>query len=168
MGIGKISKAFTIVELVVTLVIIGIMAVVVMTSAAPKGSVRLEAACQKIALDLRYMHQMAIAEQVRFGISLDTSDESYFGYRVTTSTKAIDPQTRNNLEVEFDESREFNDIDILNNNFNNAIEFDSTGAPYNGSGVKLSSQGIVTLQTVGGSYSKTVRIEPETGKVSIQ
>jgi len=167
-------KGFTLVELVIILVIVGILAAGALVGGSAKGPVRLEAACQKLAADLRYMQQMAMAEQVRFGISFDTSDESYFGYRVTTATKATDPHTQGDLEVEFDEMREFNEIVITSTNFGDAVEFDSIGKPYNSSGVALSSEGIITLQltTSGGRLvrlqTKTVRIEPNTGKVSIQ
>jgi prepilin-type N-terminal cleavage/methylation domain-containing protein len=162
------KKGFTLIELVMILVLVGILAVAVIPKGTAKASVRLEAASQKLATDLRYAQEMALAQQVRFGISFDTSDESYFAYRITTSTEAKDPQTRNNLEVEFDETREFNDIVIVSTNFNDAIEFDSKGAPYDGNGVSLSSEGIVTLGTQDGSYTKTARIKPVTGKVSIE
>lgn len=153
----------------IILIIVGILSVAILAgTAGQKGSVRLQAACQKLTMDLRYMQQMAMAEQVRFGISFDTADESYFGYRVNTSTKATDPQTQNDLEVEFDEMREFNDIVIASTDFDDAVEFDSIGAPYDGNGVVLSSEGVVTLQTTDAASSLTVRIEPVTGKVKIQ
>lgn len=160
-------KAFTIIELVIILSIIGIIAVTAMVSGSPKGIIRLHAACQKLALDMRYMQQMAMSEQVRFGISFDTIGESYFGYRGTTATKATDPQTQSNLDVDFDGMREFNEIRISSTNLSgNIIEFDSRGIPYGGNSVALSTQAIVTL--TDGTNSKTVRIEAETGKVSVQ
>lgn len=162
----RTSNGFTLIELVVIITIVAILAVAVLTSGTAKGPIRLEAACQKLAVDLRYMQQMAMAEQVRFGISFDASDEAYFGFRVNTSTKARDPQTQGDLEVEFDEMTEFNEIGIVSTNFSDAIEFDSMGAPYDASAVVLSSEGIVTL--TDGSNTKTVRIQPVTGKVSIQ
>ena len=166
--VHMLEDGFTLVELVIILVIVGILAVTILPGTTAKESVRLQAACQKLALDLRYVQQMAMAQQVRFGISFDTADESYFAYRVSTSTKAKDPQTQGDLEIEFDEMREFNDIEISSTNFNDAIEFDSIGAPYDGNGVSLSGVGIITLQTADGAYSKTVEIEPKTGKVSIE
>ncbi|MFC1666758.1 Tfp pilus assembly protein FimT/FimU [Candidatus Omnitrophota bacterium] len=159
-------QGFTLIELAIIIVVLGILAVTVLVSGTAKGPIRLEAACQRLAMDLRYMQEMAMAEQVRFGISFDTSDEAYFGYRINTSSKAKDPQTQGDLEVEFDEMREFNEIQIVSTNFSDAVEFDSIGAPYDGNGVLVSSEGIVTL--TDDSNSKTVRIEPVTGKVSIQ
>jgi len=162
-------KGVTLIELVMVLVLIGILAVAVIPkTTATKGNIRLQAACQKVALDLRYMQQMAMAQRVRFGISFDTGDESYFGYRVNTGTKATDPHTQGDLEVEFDEMAEFNDIVIASTDFSDAVEFDSIGTPYDGNGDALSSEGVLTLETTDGASSKTVRIEPVTGKVKIQ
>jgi len=164
---GKISPGFTIIELVVILVIIGIVSAVVMVSGSAKSPVRLHAACQKIAADLRYVQQMAMAEQVRFGLSFNTTNESYFGYRITTSMKAVDPHARKALEVDIDGMKEFNEVRIAGTNFNNIIEFDSAGRPYNGNGVLLSGEAIVTLHTMDG-LARTVRVEAKTGKVSVQ
>ncbi len=162
-------KAFSLIELVMVIVVLGILAVAIITASTSKGSIRLHAACQRVASDLRYVQQMAIAQQVRFGISFDPPDESYIGYRINTSNRISDPHTRGDLEIEFDEMSQYNDIRILSTNFSgNDIEFDSLGAPYNGSGVALSSRGIITLETADGEYSKTVTIEPDTGKVSIE
>jgi hypothetical protein len=111
---------------------------------------------------------MALAQQVRFGISFDIANEAYFAYRVSVATKARDPQTRNNFDVSFVTLNEFKGIDIASTNFSNKVEFDSTGAPYDGNGVILSSQGVITLQAQAGAYSRTVRIEAKTGKVSVQ
>lgn len=160
------GKGFTLIELVMIIILLGILTVAILVSGTAKGPIRLEAACQKVAADLRYMQEMAMAEQVRFGMSFDTSDESYFGFRVYTSTKAKDPHTQGDLEVEFDEMKEFNEIEIVSTNFSDAVEFDSIGAPYNASAVALTSEGIVTL--TDGTNTRTVRIQPATGKVSIQ
>ena len=165
---GRSVSGFTLIELVMLIVIIGIVALASMPKAVTSQAVRLEAACQKIASDLRYAQQMSLAQQVRFGISFDTVNEAYFVYRVNVGTVAKDPQTRNNFNVSFVTLNEFKGIDIASTNFSNKMEFDSTGAPYDGNGVILSSQGIITVQTTGGAYSRTVRIEAKTGKVSVQ
>jgi prepilin-type N-terminal cleavage/methylation domain-containing protein len=170
MGISKMKnrKGFTLIELAMIIAILGVLALVVMPKTTAEPRVRLEAACQKIALDLRYAQEMALAQQVRFGVSFDTVNEAYFVYRVNIATKARDPQTRNNFDVSFSQLNEFKGIDISSTNFSNRVEFDSKGAPYDGNGAILSSQGIITLQAQAGAYSRTVRIEPKTGKVSVQ
>ena len=162
------KSGFTLIELVMIIVILGILALTAVPKATTTSSIRLQAACQKIASDLRYAQEMSMAQQVRFGISFDPVNESYFVYRVNIATKVIDPQTRNDFDISFIQLNEFKGIDIASTNFSNKMEFDSIGAPYDGNGVILSSQGIITLQTAGGAYSKTVRIESKTGKVSVQ
>lgn len=164
----KKDKGVTLIELVMVIVILGIVALIAMPKAVTSQAVRLEAACQKTASDLRYAQQMALAQQVRFGISFDPVNEAYFVYRVNTGTVARDPQTRNNFNISFSALNEFKGIDIASTNFSNKIEFDSIGAPYDGNGVILSSQGVITLQAQAGLYSRTVRIEAKTGKVSVQ
>lgn len=162
------TKGFTLIELVMIMVIIGVLAIAVIPKTTATPIVKLEAVCQKIESDLRYIQEMALAQQVRFGISFDPVNESYFAYRLNTSTKAQDPQTRNNLDISFNQLNEFRGIDIVSTNFSNIVEFDSKGSPYDGNGAILSSQGIITVQTASGTYSKTIRIEPSTGKASIQ
>lgn len=161
-------NGFTLIELVMIIVILGILALTAVPNATTTSSIKLQAACQKITSDLRYAQEMSMAQQVRFGISFDPATETYFAYRVNVGTKAMDPQTRNDFDVSFTALNEFKGMDIASTNFSNKLEFDSTGAPYDGSGVILSSQGIITIQTTGGAYSRTVRIEAKTGKVSIQ
>ena len=162
------AKGFTLIELVMMIVIIGIVAIVIMPKASSGFRVRLEAGCQRIAADLKYTQQMSLAQQVRFGISFDPVNETYFVYRVNIATKTIDPQTRNNFDVSFTQLNEFKGIDIVSTSFSNKVEFDSIGAPYDGNAVILSSQGVINLQTSDGVYSRTVIIEPKTGKISIQ
>lgn len=161
-------SGFTLIELVMMIVIIGIVALVAMPKTTADPSVKLEAACQKITLDLRYAQAMSLAQQVRFGISFDPATETYFVYRVNIGTVARDPQTRDNFNVSFVTLNEFKGVDIASTNFSNKIEFDSSGAPYDGNGVILSSQGVITLQAQAGAYSRTVRIEEKTGKITIQ
>jgi len=164
----KKIKGFTLIELVMIMVIVAIVALSAMPRTVAGSRIKLEAACQKIASDLRYVQEMALAQQVRFGLSFDTANEAYFAYRVSVATKAIDPQTRNNFDVSFANLSEFKGIDIASTNFSDKIEFNSAGAPYDGNNVILSSQGVITLQTTDAAYSRTVSIEAKTGKVSVQ
>jgi len=162
------KNGFTLIELVMIIVILSILVLTAVPNATTTSSIKLQAACQRIASDLRYAQEMSMAQQVRFGISFDPVNEAYFVYRVNIATKTIDPQTRNNFDISFTQLNEFKGIDIASTNFSNKMEFDSIGAPYDASGVILSSQGVITLQTTDGAYSKTVRIEPSTGKVNMQ
>jgi type II secretory pathway pseudopilin PulG len=164
----KKITGFTLIELVMIIVVIAVIAISVMPRTVVQSSVRLEAACQKIASDLRYVQEMSMAEQVRFGISFDPATESYFAYRVDIGAKAKDPQTRGDLDISLSNMSEFKGIEIASTNFNNIVEFDSIGAPYDADNNILTGQGTITVQTIDAAYSRTVRIEPKTGKVSIQ
>ena len=56
----KNCKGFTLIELVMIIVILGILALAVMPKTTAQPRVKLEAACQKIASDLRYAQEMAL------------------------------------------------------------------------------------------------------------
>lgn len=166
-------KAFTLIELVMVITIMAIIAVVAM-SRISIGPHRLEAAGAKLISDMRYAQQLAINTHQTCGISFTPADNSYFVYIGTTSTKAIDPHTRKDLESDYDTNSESSGVNLSYTNFGDDISFDYLGTPYDSTGSALSSQGYITIDYDysfggcgggGGGFTKTVTIESNTGVV---
>jgi len=170
-----IRKAFTLIELVMVIVVMAIMAVVAI-SRISVGPNKLDGAASKLASDLRYAQQLAINSHQSCGISFNPTDNTYFVYIGTTSTKARDPHTRKDLELDYDTDSESSGVNLSYTNFGNDISFDYLGTPYDSTGSALSSQGYVTINYdyispgcfgSGSGYTTSVTIEPNTGMVGI-
>ena len=157
------DHAFTLIELILIIVIIGVLAIGL--NVAVPDSIKLHGAANKLMFDLRYAQQLAINRQVSCGVSFDPSGNSYFAYIGDISTVATDPHTQGDLSWDYDTANEYAGMGINSTNFGDKIYFDFMGAPYNSAGVALSSQGIVTLQY--GATTQTVTIQPNTGEVKI-
>ena len=158
----KLKSGFTLLELIIVMVIITVLAVAGVF--LPLHSNKLMAAANKLVFDLRYAQQLAISRQVPCGLSF--SSNSYFVFINNTSTKATDPYTGKNFDINYNNASELRGISLSSTNFGNLISFNYLGAPRNSSNTTLSSAGIITLQY--GGRSRNVAIEPNTGQVKIQ
>ncbi|MDP8233395.1 MAG: hypothetical protein P9M06_01140 [Candidatus Saelkia tenebricola] len=158
----------TLVELVILITIVGVLAFVATMNIDSYFYTKLHACAQKIHADIRYAQYLSIAEHRVYGIEFDSGDNYYRVYDPDTGDLAIDPYTRADLELDLDDSREYEGISITSVNFDSAdeVRFTSLGKPLNDSGTDLLSTGVVNLSYRG--HSKQVDVYPVTGWVEIQ
>ena len=152
-------KSFTVIELVMVMVIIGVLSVISMPVIITSySSIKIDGAYKQLKQDIRYAQQLAVSRQVVHGIYLDPSADSYFVYRLNTSNIVKDPSTQKPLNVIYGQGK-FSGVDMVSTTFNipanNTLEFNSLGAP--------SCAGTITLRY--GSITKTVDVEQNTGRI---
>src|SRR3989338_5085533 len=95
---GGVNKAFTLIEVIMVIIIIGILAAAVMPAfIASHDDLKIEAAHRQLMQEIRYAQQLAISRQVTHGVSFNPSTESYFVYRQDTSNIVKDPLTQKPL-----------------------------------------------------------------------
>ncbi|TSA10256.1 MAG: hypothetical protein D4R73_05505 [Deltaproteobacteria bacterium] len=159
------ARGFSLIELITILVLVGILAFAFYHKLTPLYGMRLGAASKKIASDIHYAQQLALATQVASGVSLSTTQ--YTVYRdINSLQKAKDPLTGKDLVVNLDQG-DYGGVTITGWTFaGNGLKFDSTGKPYDLNGTALTADGSLTV--TGGGSSKTVVVKPDTGKVFVQ
>jgi len=84
------NKGFTLTEIIVVIAIFFIL--VTMSWVAfqrLQPSLQLGAVCSDLVSDLRYVQQLAISEQVNYGIDFSTTTNSYAIYRFATTTEQL-------------------------------------------------------------------------------
>lgn len=173
-GIQTKRAGFTLIELVMVMIILGIIGVAVLAPKQNLAGIRQTQALLKIKSDLRYAQGYALSTQKRTLVSFDLSGQTYSIYAETSAgsgtwslTPIPDPLSKDNFTVAMNKD-DFAGVTITGTNFNsagNSLAFDNAGKPYgcSSSGSSLSaltSPGSVTLNG-GGS----VTVEPNTGKV---
>ena len=163
----KSSKGFTLVEVIIVVAIIGITALLAVPMISSGADFQIRAAGNIIAADLEYAKSLAIANQEKYSIVFNASNETYV-MQDSDAVAVADPvRAGSTVSVDFANDGRFNSIDISSVSFDttDTITFDYLGSPYNGSGSALSS-GTITLSA--GSQSMTITVEPITGYVTIQ
>ncbi len=169
---------FTLIELIMVIVIIGILSVIAHSRFTAYYGLKVDGAARKLAADIRYAQQVSLSQHEAHEIEFDTANNRYRLYVVSTSTNATDPLTRetgtvgqdwtSGYVVEYDTDPEFLGIDLTSASFGSTVKlrFSSLGTPQNGSGTVLSATGSATLSLQG--YSRTVEVTPNTGQVEVQ
>ena len=167
------KKGFTLIELVMVILILGIISAVILLRTPSLPTFRSDQAAYKIKSDIRYAQSYALTAQKRTRISFDVGAETYTVYYESSPgnwTIMTDPLKKSNFVVDFTE-QEFKGIDIISTDFagtNFGLVFDAAGIPYgynpsDGSTAALSSEGSVSI-----SGSISIKVEPNTGKVTIE
>jgi MSHA pilin protein MshC len=169
---------FTIVELVMVIVIIGILSVIAHSRFSSFYDLKLEGAARKLAADIRYAQQVALSQHEAHGIEFDTTNNRYRLYAVSSGTNVTDPLTReagvsgqswtSGYVVTYNTDPEFEGIDMTSASFGSAsiLRFTSLGTPQDSVGANLSATGSVGMSLQG--YSRTVQVTPNTGQVAVQ
>jgi len=169
-----IRRGFTLIELMVVIVILAIAAAVVVPMASSAGSMQLRAAANMVAADLEYAKSMAISRGQRYAVVFNATTEAYqiedLSLLVTDPARIVDHPVKKGFKyvISFRNDGRLSQVDIASVSFDgtSTVAFDSLGSPYNGnSPLGPLNNGVVTLQA--GGVTKTVRVEPVTGFITI-
>lgn len=175
------KSAFTLLELVVTLVITAVTAVVAIPVAGSSNAMQVKLAADGVANHLHYAQQLAMTTRKPHGVSFDTGTETYQVYYESSmggaETILTDPLKPENLVIDLKKDP-FKTVNINTATFsnsggsitNNKVIFETQyGIPKvdnNSATPPDVATGTVTLSR--GGITRTVTVEPTTGKVTVQ
>lgn len=161
--------AFTLIELITVIVIMGVVALVVAAPAMSNlTSMRASAAATRLASDVRYLQRTAMASGLRTWLVVDANAERYSLYieNAASPGKAgrvglAHPLDLTTTAIQFNASP-YNGVTITSADFNGTseLEFDNFGTPKDSNAVTLTAPGIVIL-----SSGLAVRVHPVGGFV---
>lgn len=169
----NLKNAYTIIEMVMVIIIIGILAALAVPRFNSFYSIKLNGAAKKLVSDIRFTQQIAISEHTYTRIVFDIAAETYTAYKYDTGTSSWvnmpDPFTRGNLIENFNSDPKYGGINISSTTFSaNTSTFDWQGIPGEGNGYPpsaITAQESITLTYKGNTVS--VFITPQTGRVTM-
>jgi len=158
------QKGFTLIELVMILVLIGILAVFVAPRLPNITASHAISFSDKLRADIRYAQNLAMTRNARYRIYFNSAPSPNPGYAVTDSTAAIvqDPAGGGNLSVTLNAGDYTGITGIAMAPLYTFIEFDSLGRPYDNAGSLLAAAVILTISP----GAVTISITPQTGAVN--
>ncbi len=161
-------KGFTLIEVIMVIVIIGILIRVAVPRFNAFYAAKLSGALKKVVSDIRYTQQLAVSGHDTYSMIFDVANNTYEVRRVSDNSLAVDPFSRGSLQINFNTSPQYNGIDITSVNFGgtSTLRFTWEGVPQSGSGVNLSSDGSIAFSYQGNTG--TIYVTANTGKVRVQ
>jgi prepilin-type N-terminal cleavage/methylation domain-containing protein len=163
------TVAFTFIELMVVMVILGIAAMLAVPMLSSAADTQLQAAAAMIAADLEYAKNLAITRMMNVTVVFDPDTESYQvqdsgGVVLSHPTKA-----GASFRMNFASDNRISQVDITaatSFDGNSSITFDFLGSPYSGTTTTTAmTSGQIALSA--GTYSTTITVEPVTGYIRI-
>lgn len=147
-------KAFTLIEIILAIAVLGITAISIdlFTPDIPKS--RLDSAIKQIISDLEYAKQNAMTNNTNSGVIFTTSNQ-YTAYESNIANPLKNSLTGQNLIIDL--STLFPGITITSNY---TVEFNSLGAPVIGGGS--------FLRLSNGATNKNIYITSNTGHIYVQ
>lgn len=163
------ERGFTLTELTVMVVILGVLSWLAYPKMAAMDEVKLDAAARRIAADLRYAQGLAMSRRVIHGILFNPAQEKYTVFAPNAATPITDPADRaRTLVVDYTTRTEFKGVLVQSAAFGTTpgVTFDYFGVPRDTAGVDLTSQGVVVLTYQGNTDS--ILVAPQTGTVTVR
>jgi len=164
-------SGFTLVEILIVMIILGIAAAVAVPMMSSAASMQIRAAGNIVAADLEYAKSMAISRGQMYWVVFDATNESY-DLRDSSGNVIEHPIAKgSNYSVDFSSDSRLDRVEISSVTLTPAgtwIGFDYLGSPYSGTGSASYSSlnaGTITLQAK--SVTKTITVEPVTGFISV-
>jgi len=166
-GIGD-RRAFTLIEIIIVVVILGIAMTMAVPMFSSAGSVQVDSAANIIASDLEYARSMAITRQQSYAVLFNAATESY---EVLDHNGVVikHPVKGSGFDyvVNFPNERGLGQVVIESVNIDSGskIAFDYIGAPFNEGGTEM---GAGAIAISAGGITRTITIEPVTGYIKIE
>lgn len=149
----KNQKAFTLIELVLVIAILGVLSLAYVTMSPSTSTAELTVAARQVESDIFYTQQRAMVTGVTHGVQF-VSGGDYTMYQSTTSTPITHPLGKQSAVITL--SDKYSGVSIQNNY---TVEFNSFGTATTGGGSS------VTL--TDGSNTVSISVNANTGRASI-
>ena len=162
------NYGFTLAELLVVIVILGIAAMVVIPSIGNTTDMQATSAARQLVSDLLFAQTYSISQKQPYQVVFDAANESYEVQESSTSSVITHPITKMPYSMSFLTNKHLKNVRITSADFDsgNLVNFNSLGMPYNSAGSQLAARGTVIL-TVG-THNITVTVEPVSGRINAQ
>lgn len=176
LGGGWRRRGYTLLELMVVLVLMGIAAALVVPNVRGSESIRIQTAVRAIASDIMYAQSDALAYQARRAVVFDPASNTYWIAEV--SGDELDFDTQAMYKIDGPEQRFLVDIDqtsggvaqLISADFDGeaVLVFDELGGPVAGIDSDAPSAGgaIIIGSDDGTAYQ--LNVEPYTGRVTVE
>jgi len=154
---------FTIIEVAMVIVIVGIMAALTIPRFNTFYGIKLSGAAKKVTSDIRYAQQLAVTRHENYNINFSPN-----GYTVTRVLGgfAIDPFTRGNFNINFISDPQYGGIAVVTTFGGGILQFNWEGVPCDSAGAPLVSDNNITLSYQGNT--RTLIVTRDTGRIVIQ
>jgi prepilin-type N-terminal cleavage/methylation domain-containing protein len=152
------TGGFTLMEMMVVVVIIGLMAAMIVPNLANSTETMSQSAARTVMADLEYAQGEAIMTQTSVLVTFTPTTNSY-SLTVPSETRAlIHPITKQPYTVDFDTTSGLEGVALKAANFHNlqTVTFSPLGAPDN--------DGTVTV--LAGTHTWVVTVAPVTGRIT--
>ncbi len=161
--------AFSAIELVIVILIVGVLAAVVAVSFTTQTNMQLDGVSDKLAADVRYCQQLAMCKNGTYSIVFEPASDRYtlYYFNGTSDVDINDPLTHTSpMRVDYTATGSYSGINLVSASFNGGQElrFTARGIPQDATGAVLSSAGSVVVSNSAGS--QTVSVAPDTGNVT--
>ena len=163
------QSGYTLIEVLITVTIMGLAAAVVVPNMLQGGSLGVQAGARMIIADLLFAQNEAMAQQSDRRVTFDPSDNSYRVEKYDSSATAWVLEHNpvlgaasgtQNYVVDFDDDPRFKGIEIVSADFTGSttVEFDDLGNPSSGGTVRLRFD----------THRYDIKVAPFTGRVTVE
>lgn len=168
-------RAFTLIEVLCTVVILSIAAAVLVPQLGNKADLELSAGCRQVLFDLDMARSEAITRNTTLYIAFTPSSGSAGGsfsvYKNVGGSLALltNPFTKANWTATFGTGT-FSRIKLTAANLDSRdiLAFGPDGSPLSATGISVADLSSGTITLSGGGKSMSVKVEPGTGALSVQ
>lgn len=167
MQVQRVRRGYTLIEVLILVVILGIAASLVIPSLGSAEVMRTQAAVRQIVADLTLAQSEALAYQRGRALVFDVTGNSYRVVEIRGGV--IDPTNNTLYEVALDDGSTFGDSRIVSAEFDGdaTMMFDEMGAPAVAPGNPTPpATGVIRIE--GGGNAFEIEIDGYTGRVVVR